>query len=168
MLRKANIRRMLLGAIFFCASGWAHGTGGQPPLASSLASGGTSFFVSVAGNDHNPGTKAAPFATLARAQQALRAWKKTASGPAVIEVRQGTYALERPLEFSAADSGSEASPIVFAASPGERVTISGSRLLVCRWKPYRAGILMCDIPAVKKGELRFSQLFVNGKRQTLA
>ena len=27
---------------------------------------------------------------------------------------------------------------------------------------------MCDIPAVKKEGLRFSQLFVNGKRQTLA
>jgi hypothetical protein len=48
------------------------------------------------------------------------------------------------------------------------VTISGSRALDCRWKPYRDGILMCDLPAVKQGELRFSQLFVNGKRQTLA
>jgi hypothetical protein len=142
---------------------------GDPPLfTKSAASGGAAFYVSVTGNDRNPGTKSAPFATLARAQQALRSWKKTSSGPAVVEVRQGTYALDRPLVFSPEDSGSEASPVVFAASPGEHVTISGSRTLDCRWKPYRDGILMCDLAAVKQGELRFSQLFVNGKRQTPA
>jgi hypothetical protein len=70
--------------------------------------------------------------------------------------------------FSPEDSGSAASPVVFAAAPGERVTISGSCTLDCRWKPYRDGILMCDLPAVKQGGVRFSQLFVNGKRQTLA
>jgi hypothetical protein len=142
---------------------------GDPPHPSkSVPSGGATFYVSSSGLDSNPGTKLAPFATLARAQQALRAWKKTGSGPAVVEVGQGTYALDRPLVFSPEDSGSAASPVVFAAAPGERVTISGSCTLDCRWKPYRDGILMCDLPAVKQGGVRFSQLFVNGKRQTLA
>jgi hypothetical protein len=142
---------------------------GDPPHPSkSVPSGGATFYVSSSGLDSNPGTKLAPFATLARAQQALRAWKKTGSGPAVVEVSQGTYALDRPLVFSPEDSGSAASPVVFAAAPGERVTISGSCTLDCRWKPYRDGILMCDLPAVKQGGVRFSQLFVNGKRQTLA
>ena len=123
------------------------------------------FFVSVSGNDRDPGTKAAPFATLARAQRALRAFKKTVAGPLVVEVRQGDYALETPLVFTPRDSGTEQSPIVFTAAPGERVTLFGSRTLAGRWKPFRDGILMCDLPAVRNGGLRFTQLFVNGRRQ---
>ena len=168
MSQMVNGRRALLWAIILSAFAWSPIAGDPPPYSKSEASGGPAFYVSGSGHDRNPGTKAAPFATLARAQQALRSWKKTASGPALVEVRQGTYALDRPLVFSPEDSGSQASPVVFAASPGERVTISGSRALDCRWKPYRDGILMCDLPSVKRGELRFSQLFVNGKRQTLA
>jgi len=168
MVRMVNGRWALLGAIILSAFVWAPIAGDPPASSKSVASGGPAFYVSGSGNDRNPGTKAAPFATLARAQQALRSRKKTASGPAVVEVRQGTYALDRPLVFSPEDSGSQASPVVFAASPGERVTISGSRALDCRWKPHRDGIVMCDLPAVKRGELHFSQLFVNGKRQTLA
>jgi len=168
MMRMVNGRRALLGAIILSAFGWASMAGHPPPPSKSVASGGAAFYVSVSGNDRNPGTKTAPFATFVRAQQALRSWKRPASGPAVVEVRQGTYALDHPLVFLPEDSGSEASPVVFAASPGERVTITGSRALDCRWRPFRDGILMCDLPAVKQGELRFSQLFVNGKRQTLA
>jgi len=168
MTRTVNGRRALLGAIVLSALGWIPMAGDPPLFSRFVSSGGAAFYVSRSGHDSDPGTKSAPFATLARAQQALRSRKKTSSGPAVVEVGRGTYALDRPLVFSPEDSGSEASPVVFAASPGESVTISGSRALDCRWKPYRDGILMCDLPAVKQGELRFSQLFVNGKRQTLA
>jgi hypothetical protein len=163
-----NGGRAFLGAVVLSAFGGISLTGDPPSPPQSAAPGGAAFYVSNSGRDSNPGTKSAPFATLARAQQALRSRKKAASGPAVVEIRQGRYALDRTLEFSPEDSGSEASPIVFAASPGERVTVSGSRFLDCRWKPFRDGILMCDLPAVKRGELRFSQLFVNGERQTLA
>jgi hypothetical protein len=157
-----------LGTILPLALGFAALSGDPSSAARPVFSDNAAFYVSGSGNDRNPGTKSAPFATLARAQQALRSWKKTASGPVVVEVRQGTYALDRPLVFSPEDSGSEASPVVFSASPGELVTISGSRTLDCRWKPYRDGILMCDLPGVKQRELRFPQLFVNGKRQMLA
>ena len=159
--------RAFLMAVIFSASGLVSMAGEPPPTLPAVLS-GAAFYVAASGKDSNPGTKAAPFATLARAQQALRSRKETSPGPVVVEVRQGIYSLDRPLVFSPGDSGSEASPVVFAASPGERVTLTGSRLLECRWKPYRDGILMCDLPAVKARELRFSQLFVNGKRQTLA
>jgi hypothetical protein len=140
-------------------------------LCFAAMSGGPSsaaFYVSAAGNDLNPGTKSAPFATLGRAQQALRTRKQPAPGPAVVAVRQGSYSLDRPLVFTPEDSGSAASPVVFSAYPGESVTISGGRALDGRWRPFKDGILMCDLPAVKRGEFRFSQLFVNGKRQTPA
>jgi hypothetical protein len=168
MTRAVNGRRVFLGAMILSAFGLFPMAGDSPPSLKSVSSVVATFYVSSSGHDRNPGTKLASFATLARAQQALRAWKKMASGPAVVEVGQGTYALDRPLVFLPEDSGSAASPVVFAAARGERVTISGSRTLDCRWKPYRNGILMCELPAIKQGGLRFSQLFVNGKRQTLA
>jgi hypothetical protein len=168
LARTMKGRWAVLGAVILSAFGLAAIAADPPPSPKTVASGSAAFYVSGSGKDSNPGTKSAPFATLARAQQALRSGKQAFSGPAVVEVGQGTYALERPLVFSPEDSGSEASPVIFAASPGERVTISGSRALNCRWRPHRGGILMCDLPAVKAGELRFTQLFVNGKRQTRA
>lgn len=168
MMRTVSGRRAILSAMILSTLGLASMAGDSPPPAKSVRSAGATFYVSSSGLDSNPGTKLAPFATLARAQQALRAWRKTGSGPAVVEVGQGIYGLERPLVFSPEDSGSAASPVVFAAAPGERVTISGGRILKCHWKPYRDGILMCELPAVRRGEIRFSQLFINGKRQTLA
>jgi hypothetical protein len=127
---------------------------------------GATFYVSGTGSDRNPGTKAAPFATLARAQRALRSATR-AGGPAVVWVRQGTYRLDGPFVFTSEDSGTASSPVVFAAYPGEQVTLSGGRRLDCRWRPYRDGIVMCDLPPSDRG-LSFTQLFVNGGRQILA
>jgi hypothetical protein len=110
----------------------------------------------------------APFASLGRAQQALRTWRRDAKGRAAVWVRGGTYYLDRTLVFTTEDSGSSELPVVYAAWPGERVTISGGRPLECRWQLYKDGIWKCDLPAVRRGDLRFTQLFVNGKRQVLA
>jgi hypothetical protein len=102
-------RRALLGTVILLAVAFA--------ATKSAAAGSAAFCVSGSGQDSNPGTKAAPFATLALAQQALRSEEKRATGPAIVEVGQGTYALDRPLMFSPEDSGSEASPVIFAAPP---------------------------------------------------
>jgi len=126
------------------------------------------FYVATDGDDSNPGTKDKPFATLARARDAVRGVKETARGPVRVLVRAGTYYFDEPLVFSAADSGSERAPIIYAAYPGERVTLSGGRKLDCRWRRYRDGVMMCEPRAVAKKGLRFTQLFVNGKRQHLA
>ena len=126
------------------------------------------FYVSISGSDRNSGTRAAPFASFARAQQAVRAWVTKSKIGAVVWVREGTYYLSRALVMTPEDSGTAASPVVFSAVPGERVTISGGRLLDCHWRPYKDGIWKCNLPAVGRGDLRFTQLFVNGKRQVLA
>ncbi|MGA2363625.1 MAG: right-handed parallel beta-helix repeat-containing protein [Candidatus Aminicenantales bacterium] len=126
------------------------------------------FYVATYGNNHNTGGQQAPFATLSRARAAVRELKKTAAGAIKVYVRAGTYYLAEPLVFGPEDSGTERVPITYAAYPGELVTISGGRKLDCQWRPYKDGIMMCNLPALKAGEYDFSQLFINGKRQIRA
>jgi hypothetical protein len=85
-------------------------------------------------------------------------------GPLHVHVHEGTYYLPEPLRFAPADSGCERAPIVYQAAPGEQVTLSGGKRLECDWRPYRDGIMMCQL----EPGLQFDQLFVNGTRQVLA
>jgi len=126
---------------------------------------GATLYVATTGDDANPGTEDRPLATLSAARDAVRELKSTAVGPIEVLVGAGTYYLDEPLVFGPADSGTAAAPITYAAQPGEVVTISGGVKLDCRWMPYRDGIMMCDVPAVKNGDLDFTQLFINGRRQ---
>jgi hypothetical protein len=80
----------------------------------------------------------------------VRAGTKEGRGRAVVWVRAGTYYLGQPLVLTPEGSGPAASPVVYSAFPGERVTISGGRLSECRWRPYRGGIWMYDLPAVRR------------------
>ena len=133
-----------------------------------LATADAQLYVSPTGSDENPGTRDKPLATLARARDAVRAVKKRAAGDVAVWVRGGTYYLREPLVFGAEDSALKGQRITYAAAPGERVTLSGGKRLECKWKPFRDGIVTCELPEAKGGKLKFSQLFVNGKRQPMA
>jgi hypothetical protein len=124
---------------------------------------GATFHVSSAGSDTGPGTVKQPFATLHRAQEAVRG-RRSRSTPVTVVVREGTHYLKSPLIFGAEDSGSKTAPTIYTAYPGERVTLSGGAKLTCNWKPYKNGIMMAEVPS----GLEFTQLFVNGKRQIRA
>ena len=96
------------------------------------------FFVSSQGKDTwsgklaDPGEKDGPFATLARACEAVRELRKSQAEPQAVRVviRGGTYYLDAPLTFGPEDSGTEKAPVVYAAATGERVVLSGGRRLV--------------------------------------
>ncbi len=121
------------------------------------------FYVSSGGSDKNPGTAAQPFATLQRAQRAVRKVNKTA-GPIQVFVSGGTYYLGKPLEFAPEDSGSSNAPVTYSAQPNEQVTLSGGLRLACNWKHHKHGIFMTSVPA----GLNFTQLFINGRRMIRA
>jgi hypothetical protein len=92
------------------------------------------FFVSPAGNDMNPGTQEKPFASLKRAQQAVR--QRIAQGlnsNVQVVLREGVYQLAEPLLFEADDSGTDRFAVNYAASPGETVIISGGRK-IANWQ----------------------------------
>jgi len=136
---------------------------GSSQILKSLASEEITFYVSPQGDDNNPGSAASPFATLPRAQRAIRE-KKSGAEPVKVVLLEGTYYLDTPLTFGPEDSGTSTAQVVYAAEAGHRVTLSGGRRLACQWLPYRNGIMMAEVPP----GLHFTQLFVNGKRQIRA
>ena len=88
----------------------------------------TEFHVAPAGNDANPGTVAQPFATLARARDAVRARRQAGElppGAVVVALHGGSYRLTGTLELTGADSGTAASPVIWRAAPGEEVRLVG-------------------------------------------
>jgi hypothetical protein len=110
--------------------------------------------VSPSGKDTDPGTREAPLATLARARDAAR--RPTGAGPRTVVLRGGTYFLPEPLVFKAEDSG-----VTYAAAPGENVVVSGGRR-ISGWTKADGGHWTA------RTDLRFNQLFVDGKRRTRA
>jgi hypothetical protein len=117
------------------------------------------YFVSPAGDDANPGTIGKPFATLQRAQQAVRQKRGH------VFLRGGTYYLPAPLVFTAEDSGTKDAPVVFQNYKNEEPVISGGiRLDGLNWQPFTNGILQAQVPA----DLQTEEIFINGERQILA
>jgi Ca-dependent carbohydrate-binding module xylan-binding/Right handed beta helix region len=82
------------------SSGTGTGGTGTTGAGAGTTPSGSGFYVSPTGNDSNPGTLAAPFATLARAQQAMEN-----SSIKATYVEGGTYHLSSSLTLTAADNG---------------------------------------------------------------
>ncbi len=104
------------------------------------------FYVSTSGDDTNPGTKEKPFATLTRAQDAVRQLKQTVQGAMTVLVRAGTYYLDEALSFSPEDSGTSGGRVTYRAFPGEIVTLSGGVRI--EWGPLMAATLLSLLPVL--------------------
>jgi hypothetical protein len=118
------------------------------------------IYVSMEGSDGNSGVKDRPFLTVGRAQAESRRVRGSSAEPVEVLVQRGTYYLSEPLVFGPEDSGTH-----YMALPESVVTLSGGRRIDSAWKPSKngGGIMMCEV-----GDLDFTQLFVNGKRQVRA
>ena len=143
--------------------------GEKPPLKSfwlvqiliavALSAFGQPYYIAPAGNDADPGTLRKPFASLQRAQQAVR--QKAGN----VFLRGGTYYLPETLIFTAPDSGTKDAPVIFQAYDNERPVISGGvKLDKLDWQPWRGHIFQAKVPE----DLRTEEIFVNGQRQILA
>ncbi|HZP58787.1 MAG TPA: right-handed parallel beta-helix repeat-containing protein [Opitutaceae bacterium] len=94
------------------------------------------LYVSPAGNDENSGTVAAPFATVARARDAIRALKQRAGlpdGGVTVWLHEGCYRQWSSLAFDESDSGTAKAPIIYASCPGEHAILSGGAALDAGW-----------------------------------
>ncbi len=107
-------------------------------LLGGSALGQTTLYVAVNGNDAWSGTlpgpnaenNDGPFASLERARDAVRALKAGGALPAggvQVLLKGGIYALSKPLELGAEDSGTAETPVVYASAPGENVRLMGGK-----------------------------------------
>ena len=135
---------------------------------SSGATGQKTIYVAVNGSDENNGSRELPFATLFRAEDEVREILNVKVQPVNVLVGGGTYYLSKPLVFGPENSGTAKTPVRYIANGEDIVTLSGGIRLDCKWEPYKDGIMMCELEEVKKGELSFHQLFIDGKRNHLA
>jgi len=84
------------------------------------------IYVAVDGKDTNKGTFDAPIATFAKAVEMVRELKKTKTEGAVkVAFKAGTYKAPEALEFTAEDSGTAESPIIYCAYGDGTVEFTG-------------------------------------------
>lgn len=131
------------------------------------------FYVAADGNDAwsgkrrsaNAGKSDGPFATIARARDAVRALPAAtrAARPITVSIRGGVHHLSEPLVFTPLDSGTTAHPVTYQASRGETPVLSGGRR-IAGWTRTEGGLWKARVPGAAQGEWEFRQLFVNGRR----
>lgn len=142
----------------------------EPAMAARRAD----LFVSPQGADTWSGTLAepngektdGPFATPQRALRASRERKAAGLPSPRIELRDGTYFLDKALELDAADSGTAAHSLEFAAYPGEHPVLDGGLRLPNAWRKLPDGPLWSlELP---EGSRPVEDLFIDGRRQPRA
>ncbi len=124
------------------------------------------FYVAVNGDDAHPGTKELPFATVARARDAVRSISpkvpnKTAN-PIVVFIGGGTYFLKEALVFRPEDSSGR--PVLYAADPKDEAILSSGQPIT-GWREIAPGRWEAQLPEVAAGQWNFSQLYVNDQRR---
>ena len=158
---------------------------------------GLHLYVAPDGRGANDGRSlSAPFATITQARDAIRQLKATGglpAGGAIVEILGGKYSLENSLEFSAADSGTKESPIIYRAYQNQPVELLGGRVLklsefapvtdakiLARLDPAARSKVVCapiaklnlkhagPFPAVFSDSGGIFELFWNGKRLPLS
>ena len=88
------------------------------------------IYISSSGSDSNSGTKVSPLKSLEMAKAIVRSFRKeTPNEKVTIYVEDGFYQLEKPLVFTAEDSGTENYPFVVKAFGKGTPTFTGSREL---------------------------------------
>ena len=117
------------------------------------------LYVSPLGNDKNPGTKAKPIASFAKAQQLVRALD-TRSKVKVIFAK-GTYYLPETIRFTEMDNKTS---VVYTSEKEGDAVISGGSLLKLKWTFYERGIYKASVPP----NTVIDQLYINGVRQRMA
>ena len=122
------------------------------------------FYVAPHGKDSNPGTAAAPFATVTRARDAVRQQVRAGlTKDILVVIRGGVYPQTRTLTFGPEDSGTEQHSITYRAYSRENVVLSGGRRIT-GWKKGTGKIWITQIPEIQADKWYFRQLFINGNR----
>lgn len=162
----------------------------------SIAGYGAEFHVAVDGDDSAPGTAQAPFATLERARDAVRALKASEGlpeGGVTVRIHGGVYSRLESFSVEEQDSGTPGSPITYRGFEGEDVCLVGGvelpgdafgsvqddAVLARIEEAARGQVLVADLAAQGISDLgvfpdsygdppAVPELFFDGQRMTLA
>ncbi|MCX7818653.1 MAG: right-handed parallel beta-helix repeat-containing protein [Kiritimatiellae bacterium] len=131
--------------------------------------GGTAwdFVVAPDGDDRGPGTAQRPFATIGRAQAAVRELWASSTNRAEVRVglRGGVWTLEEPIVFRPEDSPPPHGRTIYAAWPGETPVLAGGVRLK-GFQPTPTGAWQLRVPASVGASVE--HLYVNGRRAVRA
>lgn len=129
---------------------------GLPPAPEA----GRLLFVAPDGSDAADGSEAHPFATLARARDAVRDIRRGGTlpkGGVKILLRGGRYSVPTTFTLGPEDSGEPGSPISYAAFPGEKPVLDGG-IEVADFHPVDDPAALRRIPETAHGKVVVADL----------
>lgn len=115
------------------------------------------IFVAPTGNDNNDGSKDKPFATLQKARDQIRKWKRnnelTKAGVTVM-IRGGNYQTNSAFVLTKEDAGTAESPFVYRAYNQEVPHFIGGNTIATKdWKPLSNAAVKRIHPKVNANQL---------------
>lgn len=141
------LRGVLCATLFFAATASAQVT----PVR---------LYVSPTGNDAwtgklakpNPRRTDGPFATLHRAQKAVRELRQRGvNKPVEVILSEGTYVLKEPLVFTPEDSGTASAPVTYRAAKRGAAVLSGG-LPISGWRRVQGNLWSANVPQARGGD----------------
>ena len=122
--------------------------------------------VAPNGNDPGSGDLSHPFATIERARLAVRERAPAMSEDIHVHIHAGDYLLDRPLQFTPADSGRNGKRVIYsgAAGPGRTRLLGGKIIARDQWRKTGEQLYVARLRAL----LPFPVIYEDGQRARLA
>lgn len=153
------MKNVLVGALFVVVA-WSPGAAFAETPEDPVT-----LHVAPGGDDANPGTAEEPLETIQAAQEAVRALLADDDAQAIeVQLNDGVYRIEEPLNFGPADSPGEGGKVIWRAASDADPLISGGRA-IDGWEANGDGTYSTVVEAARDGEWTFHELFVNGERR---
>jgi hypothetical protein len=125
---------------------------------------GVTLHVAPDGKDANAGTKEAPFATLDRARDEIRALKRRGplpAGGAAVVVRDGEYRVRDTFKLGPEDSGTAEAPVAYRAVEGGAPRFNGGAR-IGNFQPVRDAAVLARLPQESRGKVLQADLKAQG------
>ncbi len=124
------------------------------------------FYVATDGSDSGSGTLSSPFKTIERAQKAVRNINGNMNSNITVYIRGGYYFLDKHLQFTEEDSGTNGFTVTYKAYENEKPIISGGREMT-GWQKKSEDIYFLTIPDYF-GDNFISNVYINGETKGMA
>lgn len=118
------------------------------------------IYVSVDGSDDGDGSFKAPFKTIERARDEVRKLNDNMTADINVYLRGGVYRLDKTLEFTPEDSGTNGYYVNYKSYPGEEAQISGAKKITGFEKTSDGRMWVADVDGIEYAP----QLYVNNRR----